>query len=241
MPSIERLTVSAGAVTSVTAAIHRPVRAGRLDGLVGGQSDLKVLLTPGAGGTLATPGLVALADTLAALGVMAIRANLPYRETGRRTPPRAEAAVDHLVQMLASARQLAGPGLWLVGGKSYGSRVASLAVAEGLDVAGLLCYGYPLHPPGRRDRLRVDHWPHIVIPTLMVQGDRDPMCDLALLDAHKTTLPGPLTVHVVEGGDHSLRIARKASPTGSVVNEAEVMASLAAPIGAWLQTLLATK
>ncbi|MEX0832204.1 MAG: alpha/beta family hydrolase [Nitriliruptoraceae bacterium] len=269
MPTIRRLAVEAGAVTSVTAAIHEPVRGTSADGLVVDDPPA-VLLVPGAGGTLATPGLVALAEMLAALGATVVRANLPYREAGRRTPPRAEASVNHFTQILASADEaVGGAGRWVIGGKSYGGRVASMAVADelgdaalqgagpqggglhtavleadGLDsagprVVGLLCYGYPLHPPGRPDRLRVDHWPRITVPGLFLQGDRDPFCDLDLLRAHLPDMAGPATLHVVDGGDHSLRIPRAASSTGAVVSESEVVASLAPMAAAWLSDLAA--
>lgn len=238
MAMIERLSVEAGAVTSVTAAVHEPVRDADGDGLVDrprSDEGLRVLLVPGAGGTLATPGLVALAEVLARLGATVVRANLPYREAGRRTPPRAEASVAHLTRLLASADELVGSGHWVVGGKSYGCRVASLALAGGLEANGLLCYGYPLHPPGRPDRLRTDHWPGITVPTLLLQGDRDPFCDLALLRGSVDRLAGPTTLHVVEGGDHSLRIPRAASPTGKAVTDVDAVASLEPVVGAWLR------
>jgi len=266
MPTIRRLAVEAGAVTSVTAAVHEPVRGTPSDGLVVADPPA-VLLMPGAGGTLATPGLVALAEMLASLGATVVRANLPYREAGRKTPPRAEASVGHFAQILASADEaIGGGGRWVIGGKSYGGRVASMALADGpglgtaelrttgiqstglpaegltsagLHVVGLLCYGYPLHPPGRPDRLRVEHWSRITVPGLFLQGDRDPFCDLDLLRTHLPDLAGPATLHVVDGGDHSLRIPRAASSTGAVVSESEVVASLAPVAAAWMSDLAA--
>ncbi|MGH2707851.1 MAG: alpha/beta hydrolase family protein, partial [Actinomycetota bacterium] len=130
-------------------------------------------LTHGAGGDLAGLGLRALASALASLGHPVIRFNLPYRELGRRTPPAAQRCAGACAAAFEDAhRRLGFPGPWFLGGKSYGGRVASLAVAEGLipGAAGLVFYGYPLHPPGRPDAPRVRHWPSIRVPCLFFQG-----------------------------------------------------------------------
>ena len=71
----------------------------------------------------------------------------------------------------------------ILGGKSLGGRIASLMVAEGEPAAGLCFLGYPLHPPGKKDRQRTDHFPGLEVPALFVQGTRDPLCDLTLLEA----------------------------------------------------------
>jgi uncharacterized protein len=120
---------------------------------------------------------------------------------------------------------------WLAGGKSYGGRVASLLAERGGstvagDLAGLVFYGYPLHAPGRTDRLRVDHWPDVRVPCLFLQGTRDPFCDLDLLESSLPRLPRRSTLHVVDGGDHSLRVTRAASPDGVARNERVVTGSL---------------
>lgn len=197
-----------------------------------------VLLTHGAGGNLDGEGLVALAELLAAGGHHVVRANLPYREAGRRQPPRAERSVGAYRQVLDAARAHVGDDDgWIVGGKSYGGRVASLAVAEGMPAVGLLFYGYPLHPPGKPDRLRVEHWPNIGVPCLFLQGDRDSFCDVELLHANTRKLPRRSTIHLVEGGDHSLRVTRAASPTGTAASAGAVIASLGGVVGDWVATL----
>lgn len=215
-------------VEKVTAVHHAPSR----------RRGPAVLLAPGAGGDLDGDGLVALAEVLAAQGHPVVRANLPYREAGRRTAPRAERSVGAYHQILDAARaEIGGSGSWIVGGKSYGGRVASLAVADGMDAAGLLFYGYPLHPPGKTDRLRVDHWPHIGVPCLFLQGDRDAFCDVELLRANVRKLPRRNTIHLVEGGDHSLKVTRNASPTGTASSAAATIASLADVIRSWTRSL----
>ncbi|MCA1784167.1 MAG: hypothetical protein LC679_18945 [Intrasporangiaceae bacterium] len=90
---------------------------------------------------------------------------------------------------------------------------------------------------GDLDRLRVDHWPHLFAPTLFLQGDRDPFCDLHLLEEHRHKLPRRATVHVVQGGDHSLRVTRAASPTGTASSEAATLAGLGGVLEDWLRRL----
>ncbi len=230
--SVQRLSlpVSESPVDAVTAALHPPTRKTRRKGR-------SVLLAPGAGGDLDGDGLVALAELLADLGCTVVRANLPYREAGRRAP-RAETSVPGYLAVLASAREAVGDARpWVLGGKSYGGRVASMLVATGQEAVGLLFYGYPLHPPGKLDRLRVDHWPDVQVPTLFLQGDRDAFCDLELLRTHIRKLPRRATLEVVEGGDHSLRVSRAASPTGQAASEAATIATLRDDLRGWLASL----
>ena len=194
-----------------------------------------VLLTHGAGGDVRAAGLAALAAGLAARGHAVGRFDLPYRVAGRRSPPAAEQSVPAFADALSAAREtLAQVPAWAVGGKSYGGRVASMAVAGGLEAGALVFYGYPLHPPGRPDRLRVEHWPAIVVPCLFLEGTHDPFCDLGLLRSHLPSLGGPATLHVVEGGDHSLKVAAARSPDGRARPEGTVLAELAGVVGAWL-------
>lgn len=223
-----QLPIDDPATDRVTAAVHEVARArGR-----------PVLLVPGAGGDLDSEGLTALAATLAGLGHPVVRANLPHHELGRRTAPRAERSVPPYRQLLeAAGAHLRRPGPWILGGKSYGGRVASLAVAGGTAAAGLLFYGYPLHPPGRPEKLRVDHWPHIGAPCLFLQGERDPFCDLDLLHTHLRKLPRRPTLHVVPGGDHSLAITGSASADGVPRSAPETLRSLAPTLREWTSSL----
>jgi uncharacterized protein len=225
-----QLPITDAPVEQVTAALHRPPSGG----------GAPVLLTHGAGGDLDNAGLVALAELLADLGHPVVRANLPYREAGRRAAPRAESNVAHLRRVLASAAAVTGlAGPWIAGGKSYGGRVASLLAAEdaGADLVGLLFYGYPLHPPGKLDRLRVDHWPRVPVPCLFLQGTRDSFCEAGLLEQHVHKLPRRATIQLVEGGDHSLKVTGAASPTGEPSSAVNTIRGLREPIGSWLRSL----
>jgi uncharacterized protein len=214
-------------VAALTAAFHVPPRR-RAPG---------VLLVPGAGGDLHSAGLTALAEVLASLGHPVVRANLPHNELGRRAP-RADRSVEAFRRLHAAAVAATRvSGAWIVGGRSYGGRVASMALSEGSPAAGLLLYSYPLHPPGRPDQLRVEHWPGIAVPSLFLQGDRDPFCELELLEANVRRLPRRATVHVVAGGDHALRVTRAASPTGQASSEAATVTDLTGVLRAWVATL----
>jgi len=194
-----------------------------------------VLLTHGAGGNAAGAGLAALAGGLAAAGHLVARFDLPYRQLGRATPPPAERSVPGYAEAVTQATATLDGRPWAVGGKSYGGRVASLAVAEGLEAAALVFYGYPLHPPGKPEALRVAHWPSITVPCLFLEGTEDPFCDLGLLRANLDRLAGPAALHVVEGGDHSLRIRSARRSEGAVLRDlapivAEWLDGLATPI-----------
>jgi hypothetical protein len=209
-----------------------------VDPAAGPHRGLSVALTHGAGGDVHGAGLQALAQGLAALGHTVVRFNLPYREAGRSSPPAAEKSVPGYREGFEAARARIGDERpWAAGGKSYGGRVASLAVAEGMEAAALVFYGYPLHPPGKPESLRVAHWPAIKVPCLFLEGTQDPFCNLDLLREHLPSLGGPATLHVVEGGDHSLQVRASSSPDGRPLSPARVMAGLAPVVSSWLDSV----
>ena len=219
-----QLPVTSGPEGVVDAAIHRPSR----------RRGRPALLLPGAGGDLESEPVVALAEVVASCGHTVVRANLPHHQAGRRAP-RAETAVQACVEILTSAQEaLRDHGPWVLGGRSFGGRVASLAVAAGTEAAGLLFSGYPLHPPGKPERLRVEHWPNVGVPCMFLQGDSDPLADLELLDAQRRKLPRRSHVEVVAGGDHALRVTGARSPDGAPRSPAASVQQLRAAICAWL-------
>lgn len=225
--TIERIQVPVDhpTVEAVTAEIHTPER----------RRGPAVLLTHGAGGDLDGAELRALAELVAGRGHRVVRVNLPYREAGQGGAPRADRSVAAFRQIVTRVRErLPEERSWVLGGKSYGGRVASMAVAEGLPAAGLLFYGYPLHPPGKRDKLRVSHWPLVPVRCLFLQGDRDPFCDVGLLEENLTKLPRRATLHVVRGGDHNLEVAASAAPDSRRRPATEVVAGLGDVVGGWL-------
>lgn len=179
-----------------------------------------LLLTPGAGANRDSPALVAveqaLADAVPPLPVR--RADFPYRLEGRRMPDRAPVAVAHLRAEAGTwADELDVPtDRLLLGGRSYGGRMCSMAVAEGLPAAGLVLLSYPLHPPGRPEKLRVEHFGQIGVPTLFVSGDKDQFGTPDELAEHVAAIPGPVTTVTLSGAHDMRGVARQAAVAQAV-------------------------
>lgn len=200
--------------------------------------DPSVFLTHGAGGDLNGAGLKALSEGMAEADHLSVRVNLPYRDAGRSSPPAAEKSVSGLIEIFEMVRkQFPDSNRWVVGGRSYGGRVASMAVAGGLGVAGLLFYSYPLHRPGDPANPRIAHWPEIEVPCLFIEGAVDPFCDLGVLEAQLPRLSVPARLLVVDGADHGLKVAKSRSATGKARSEREVLSSLTPQIVDWLDGL----
>lgn len=165
-----------------------------------------LLLAPGAGAGRDQAQLVAVEEAAAAGGVEVVRMDFPYRRAGRRAPDRAPVLVAAVVE---EATALAARVDRLVlGGRSMGGRICSMAVAAGVvPAAGVVLVSYPLHPPGRPDRPRTAHLPGLAVPSLWVSGTRDAFGTPDELRAATAEVPGPVTHHWVTGGDHGLRRA----------------------------------
>jgi predicted alpha/beta-hydrolase family hydrolase len=131
---------------------------------------------------------------------------------------------------VAFARQLLERPL-VLGGRSMGGRIASHLATQGEPCAGLALIGYPLHPAGRPERLRSAHWPALRVPVLFVQGDRDRLCDLELLERERRRLPGRTgsRVHLLAGADHGLRMRGR--------DPQQVSAEVVTALTCWLATL----
>lgn len=151
---------------------------------------------------------MAIEEALTPEGVVVERMDFPYRKAGRRSPDRPAvlvAAVREGAAELAARTGLA-PERVFVGGRSMGGRMCSMAVAAGLPAAGLVLISYPLHPPGKPDRLRVEHFPALAVPCLFVSGTRDAFGTPEELTTASANIVGGTITHIwVEGGDHGLR------------------------------------
>jgi uncharacterized protein len=136
-------------------------------------------------------------------GWVVVRMDFPYRKAGRKAPDRPavlrDAVVSEATQLATRAREV------VLGGRSMGGRMCSMAVAEGWPGAGLVLISYPLHPPGRPDRLRTEHFPCIEVPCLFVSGTRDAFATPLELESATTAIAGPVTHRWIEGKDHGLR------------------------------------
>ena len=163
-----------------------------------------VVLAHGAGAPMDSPFMTDFARGLAAHGLRVARFEFPYmkrrRAGGRGGPPDPGPVLE--AHWLAVLAHLGEPQRLVIGGKSLGGRIASM-VADRAGVAGLVCLGYPFHPPGRPDRTRTAHLRALATPALIVQGTRDPF---GLPDEIATYALAPtIRVTLVEDGDHSLR------------------------------------
>lgn len=177
----------------VSGAWHRPA----------GPAKSALILGHGAGYNMNTRLLIDIGEALASRGVAVVRFNFPYTEAGRRAPdpqPRLEACYRAVTA--AVAEQV--PSLFL-GGKSMGGRIASHIVADGFPAAGLVFLGYPLHPPGKPERIRDSHLKEISVPVLFLQGTRDPFARPELLHRIVKTMK-TADLAKIEGGDHSFKV-----------------------------------
>lgn len=187
---------------SIAGFLHRP------DASSGGG----LVLTHGAGGNAQMGLLVALAETFASVGFTVLRCNLPFRQKRPFGPPRpAEAARDRegLKNAVAAIKKIVSGRVFL-GGQSYGGRQASMLLAEDQIVDGLLLLSYPLHAPSRPDQPRTQHLPQLRIPTLFVQGTRDPFGAIEEIQAARKLVPAKTDLVVVEGAGHDLGFKGKA-------------------------------
>jgi predicted alpha/beta-hydrolase family hydrolase len=158
-----------------------------------------LLLTPGAGADREHHTLRALDE---GLRIPVRRIDFPYRIAGKRAPDRAPVAVGHLRAQAEAfvAEQRMRPRRLVLGGRSYGGRMCSMAVAEGLPAAGLVLLSYPLHPPGKPETLRIGHFAQLDVPCLFVSGRKDPFGSPAELEREVAGIPGPVEVAWIDGG-----------------------------------------
>jgi len=200
--------------------------------------DRAVLLAHGAGAGRNAAPLVATARALAAAGIPSLRFDFPYRAAGRKAPDRPPvllAAVREAAADLA-ARTGLPPDRLVLGGRSMGGRYCSLAVGDPddpLPALGLLLLGYPLHPAGRPDNLRVEHFSRLSVPVLFLSGDRDALAGKADLERWAKTIRGPVTFHWLAGADHGYRVPKTLGGKG----EAAVMAEVAQAATEWVASL----
>ncbi|MCR2818491.1 dienelactone hydrolase family protein [Microbacterium sp. zg.Y1090] len=185
----------------------------------------------GAGAGYRHPFLVGFTRGMVAAGVATLRFNFPYVEAGRRMPGPPAAAVVTWQAAEATLRELHPDlPLWAVG-KSYGGRMASLAAADGMIApTGLVYLGYPLHPPGRPDKPRVDHLPRVTPPQLFVEGTNDPFVDPHEQLQQAVATCRDASVHWIEGGNHSFEVKGRRRPAD------EIGEQLAADVAGWMRT-----
>lgn len=162
----------------------------------------------GAGADMRHSFMAGLAQGLNAGGFSVLRFNFPYMDAGRRIPDAPPVLLETWDAVLLEAVRRAAGLPVVAGGKSMGGRIVSmLAAARGRDfpAAALAFFGYPLHPPGKPDRLRDAHLPQVRVPMLFLQGSNDALARLDLMEALVKRLQPLVELHVVDGADHSFR------------------------------------
>jgi len=209
------------------------------DGFRGPQrgADRAVLLAHGAGADMRAAALTVVADALAGERIPSLRFDFPYRQAGRRAPDRPPvllAAVRAAAAELARRTKLP-PERLVLGGRSMGGRICSMAVADDADplpALGLVLLGYPLHPPGKPERLRVEHFPSIVVPVLFVSGTRDAFAAPDELERHAEQIKGPVRFWWLETADHGFKPLK-----ASGLTPAAALAAAAEAVVGFVQSL----
>ena len=162
-----------------------------------------LLLFPGAGSSADHSSLLAIEAAVAPRTV--VRADFPYRRAGRRAPDRAPVLLQ-CVRDEAAPLLAGGDGL-VLGGRSMGGRMCSMAVGDETDplpATALVLISYPLHPPGKPDRLRTEHFGSIRVPTVFTHGTRDPFGTIDELRAAVKLIPAPVEIVEIAGARHDL-------------------------------------
>jgi predicted alpha/beta-hydrolase family hydrolase len=213
-----KLTLEKG--TSVSALLLRPENARAC-----------FVFAHGAGAGMSHPFMETVATGLCERGIATLRYQFPYMEKGGKRPD-APAVAHAAVRagVAEAARRCAGMPL-IAGGKSFGGRMTSQAQATAPlpGVRGLALLGFPLHPPGKPSTSRAAHLSDVKIPMLFVQGTRDDLAEMTLLEPVVKGLGGLASLHLVREGDHSLHV-----PARSGRNNREVMNEVLDALSAWI-------
>jgi uncharacterized protein len=171
------------------------------------QNKWGLLLAPGASAGKDQSALVTIDGAVSAVGGRVRRMDFPYRLAGKSAPDKPAVLVASVVEEAGALGADSGlrPDRIFAGGRSMGGRIWSMAVADGMPAAGLVLVSYPLHPPGKPDRVRTDHFGRLQVPCLFVSGTRDAFGTPAELEEAVALIPGAVSLQWVEGGDHGLR------------------------------------
>ena len=200
-------------------------------------ADRAVLLAHGAGADMHAAALTVVADALADAKIPSLRFQYPYRAAGKKAPDRPavlEAATRLAASELARLAKVA-PERLVLGGRSMGGRYCSLVAADPDDPVpclGLLLLGYPLHPAGKPEKLRVEHLPRLTMPVAFVSGTRDSLAGQPALEDAARAVPGAVTFHWLESSDHGFRPLKASGRT-----TADVLGEVAAFSVDWVRAL----
>ncbi len=177
-------------------------------------------LAHGAGAGMRHPFMNALSLALVSRGFAVLRYQFPYMEAGKKRTDTPAVAIRTVEAAATELRKRFSKLPLLAAGKSFGGRMTTTAAAEGLllDISGLICFGFPLHPSGKPSIKRAAHLAQVPVPILFLQGTRDGLADLKLLRPVCAKLPGA-SLQVIEGADHSFGILKRSGRTAQEVME----------------------
>jgi predicted alpha/beta-hydrolase family hydrolase len=221
MPAhLEAITIVLDPICTISGLLQRPAEAAAM-----------FVMAHGAGAGMAHPFMATVAQGLAERGIATLRYQFPYMEAGSKrtdSPAVAQAAVRAAV---ATANRLLPAAPLFAGGKSFGARMTSQAQAEAPlpEVRGLIFLGFPLHPANRPSDSRAAHLHGVGVPMLFLQGTRDALAEPSLLAPLVRRLGEAATLHLVEHGDHSFHVPKRATRS-----DAQVLAGLCDTITAWI-------
>ena len=192
-------------------AIYEPATAG--------ESGLLFVCAHGAGGSMHDRGTAAAARTLREHGFDVLRFNFLYKEKGSGRPDPMPLLKKTTAAVVERARADLSPRRLIIGGRSMGGRAASMLAADGAAVDGLLLLAYPLHPEGKPEQLRDAHLPKISVPTLCLNGTRDKLCTVELMEAVLQRVQPTFRMHWLEGADHMCHVLKSSGRTDAQVLE----------------------
>jgi predicted alpha/beta-hydrolase family hydrolase len=226
--SASEFKVRLNAGETVTALLYPAAKKNR--------AGVTVILGHGAGANQLSGFMRLFASGLAERGFDVVTFNFLYMEQGRKIPdpaPRLESCYRAIIAGALKHKKLKGNRI-VIGGKSMGGRIASqVAAADGENIEGLVFLGYPLHAPGRPDKPRSEHLPKIEAPMLFMQGSRDAFGSKEEIRSLIKKLKLPADLHAIEGGDHSLKVAKSAG-----VSQPDVYTNAMDAIADWLRKQL---
>jgi predicted alpha/beta-hydrolase family hydrolase len=197
-----------------------------------GEDSAVFVCAHGAGGNMYDRGVAASAAAMRANGIGVVRFNFLYKERKSGRPDAMPLLMETIAAVVARVLAELAPARLVIGGRSMGGRAASMLAAEGYAADGLLLLAYPLHPPGRHDKLRDAHLSRIRMPVLCFNGTRDDFCTRELMEKALKAVTARWEMRWVEGADHSFHVLKSSGR-----NDAAVMAEVGSVSGEWVRSL----
>lgn len=219
----KQITIEIGNANTISGLLIRPPRARAC-----------FVVAHGAGAGMTHPFMETVAAGLAERAIATLRYQFPYMEKGSKRPDSPAIAHAAVRAAVAEAGRRCPEMPLIAGGKSFGARMTSQAqaIAPLAGVRGLAFLGFPLHPAGKPSTDRAAHLTDVRIPMLFLQGTRDTLAELNLLEPVVKSLGRKATLHVVEGGDHSFHVLARSGR-----KDADVMAEICDAVAAWLDKI----